>query len=172
MRKKGFTTIELIVSFGLALTIMVFLFQIVLIMKNIYFNTGVKSTLLTRQALLADTIGSTLRQKEVESLNKCGSYCLDFFFIDGTSARLLVDKTRNIVSFDDYNVKLAEGSSFGEIAVLNESYVDMPTNHFNSYLQIKIEIKHKIVEGDFGVNIVYPYDSRKHSLPSFDFAAE
>ena len=54
--KKGFTVVELIASFTLAIIIAVLMFQVVLIIKGIFTNSGLKTQLLNKQALISDNI--------------------------------------------------------------------------------------------------------------------
>ena len=56
MNKKGFTIVELIVSFSLAITIGFFLFKITIIIKDLYTDSYIKTTIddgnaKTKQAL-------------------------------------------------------------------------------------------------------------------------
>ena len=50
---NGFTVVELIVSFSLTLVITVFLFQIVINLKNLYTNSVIKTELVNIQSLVS-----------------------------------------------------------------------------------------------------------------------
>lgn len=62
--QKGFTLVELIASFTLALVIMFFLFQIVITVKELYVSSGLKTEMLIRQANLERQIGLDFKQKK------------------------------------------------------------------------------------------------------------
>ena len=53
MNKKGFTIVELLASFTLTMIIMVFLFEVVLELKEIYLSTNYKTISLDRNALVS-----------------------------------------------------------------------------------------------------------------------
>ena len=78
--KKGFTVVELIVSFSLVMVIVIFLFQIVISLKNLYTNSGVKTELLNKQSLISNEINKKLSSNEIISLTKCGAYCVEFLY--------------------------------------------------------------------------------------------
>ena len=89
--KKGFTVVELIVSFSLVMVIAIFLFQIVIGLKNLYTNSGLKTELLNKQSLISNEINKKLTTKGISTLSKCGSYCVEFLYSDGTSDKMTID---------------------------------------------------------------------------------
>ena len=66
--KKGFTVVELIVSFSLVMVIVIFLFQIIISLKNLSTNSGVKTELLNKQSLISNEINKKLNNNEIISL--------------------------------------------------------------------------------------------------------
>jgi len=72
--EKGFTLIELISSFVLISLIVALLFEVLFIVKNLYSDSGIKTELLIKQALISEKINegpSDLRYcKTLSSLNK------------------------------------------------------------------------------------------------------
>ena len=55
-KKNGFTTVELIVTFTLVSVITYFLLEIIIVLKNIYSDSGIRTNVLTQQALLSEKI--------------------------------------------------------------------------------------------------------------------
>ena len=58
MNNKGFTVVELITTFAVASAIALVLFNIVLIIKNLYSNSNIKTNLLINQGNLSEQFNS------------------------------------------------------------------------------------------------------------------
>lgn len=176
MNKKGFTVVELIVSFALVMIVVVILVQIVTIVKTLYLNTGIKTELLHKQAIMNRKISQRFNQKDIKAAVRCGAGCLTFIYEDDTSSNLLINKETGSFSFIDndngtinYSTKLLTGSTFGDIDISNETIVGVSDGKDNSLLKIKVPVKHTLVEGDFGINLVYQYDSRITAIADIVF---
>ena len=72
-KKNGFTTVELIVTFTLVSVITYFLLEIIIVLKNIYSDSGIRTNVLTQQALLSEKINYDFRTKKVYVAVKCDS---------------------------------------------------------------------------------------------------
>ena len=167
MNKKGFTVIELIVSFSLVMIVVVMLVQVVLLVKNLYVNAAIKTELLNKQAIMNRKISEQFTNKDVKAATRCGEGCLTFIYEDDSSSNLIIKKDENKFTFIDndsgtinYTTKLISGSSFGDINISNETINGVADGKKNSFIKINIPVKHTLVEGDFGINLVYQYDSR------------
>ena len=157
---KGFTVVELIVTFALAMAIAVFLFQIVIVLKDLYTSYGVKTELLNKQSLISYKINNSFDDKKITSITKCGSYCLNFVYEDNTVNRLFIDKDNRIFEFGTYRVILPEGSYFGDMNI--DVYISpiYDTSKNDSLLTIDIPIFNDAVKGEnFGIKTVYQYSS-------------
>ncbi|MEG2322247.1 MAG: hypothetical protein RSB71_02040 [Bacilli bacterium] len=169
MKKNGFTVVELIVSFALTATVAVILLQIVIGLKNMYINSGLKTQLLNKQALISDKINSSFLDKKVIGVTKCGSYCLNFIYENNTYDRLYVDVTNNIIEFGSYRTDLTEGSYFENMKVTTiSSQVYGDSN--DALLNINIPIYNKAFKKqNFGLNIVYQYNSITNHIDNIVF---
>lgn len=166
MNKKAFTTVELLVSLTLTAVIVLFLFQVIFILKDLYVSAGVKIKLLTKQATINSMIYDDLTSKKITIATKCGDNCVDFYFDDSTNRRLSYDKTTKMIYYGDFAHKLIDGSEFGNISIkteVNTSTDDIDT--LNGILTIKIPVYHKLIEKeDFGVDLIYLYNSNYAAL--------
>lgn len=152
---KGFTLIELIASFTLALTIMFFLFQIVIAVKELYVSAGLKTELLIKQANLDRAISADLHEKVIDGVEECGENCYVFYYKDGTSNTLKADETG--ISYGNYKMEALEGSKIGSIE-MNRTHVDTDDKNNNAIMTIHISYSHKaFAEKDFGVYLVHQY---------------
>ncbi len=60
MNNKGFTVVELLSSFVLVMIIVVFLFEIVLELRNVYINESVRTEIVNKNAILATALNQKL----------------------------------------------------------------------------------------------------------------
>lgn len=179
MNKKGFTVIELIVSFSLVMIVVVMLVQVVVLAKNLYVNAAIKTELLNKQAIMNRKVSEQFTNKDIKAAVRCGKGCLTFIYEDDSSSNLIVKADENTFSFIDndtgtinYTTKLITGSSFGDIDISNETINGVADGKNNSFIKINIPIKHTLVEGDFGINIVYQYDSRITAISDIVFDSQ
>lgn len=166
MNNKGFTTVELIVSFSLTAVIVLFLFQLVFVLKDLYVLSGIKLKLLTKQATINTMINDDFINKKVTLATKESDTKIVFYFDDGTNKELSYNKDDKSITYGDYRTNLIDGSKFGNIGITTD--VSTKTNDnttLNGILTIKIPIYHSLLEKDnFGIEIVYLYNSNYTSL--------
>lgn len=71
---KGFTVVELLASFTLTMIIVVFLFEIVLELKNIYINETIKTESINKNAVVATAIHKLLDSPNLSNV-QCSGTC-------------------------------------------------------------------------------------------------
>lgn len=163
--EKGFTIVELITSFVLISLIVALLFEVLFILKNLYSDSGIKTELLVKQALISEKINDELNSKNIMLATKCGATCVNFIFTDGTRSELSFDREENTFTYGNYKTKLISGSEYGNIDISTETILNVDVGRNDSIVQIKIPIYHKLLkQQDFGINIVYQYDSRNSAI--------
>lgn len=149
-KNSGFTLVEVVVSFGLTMIIILFLFQIIITLKQIYTNNFVKADLVLRQANISQMINKDLMINSLGSvtgMTTSGNNCYDISFEYGTTRRLCYNKSNNTIIYNDYEFELVDGSSIGNVAI---NY-----NNSNSLLTIDIPISYPDMNDDFGIKIAY-----------------
>lgn len=147
--KKGFTIVELGVSICLVTVVSFLLFQMITSVKKLYTSSDVKTTLLTRQAIMTKKIYDEFDSKTILEITSCDQWqisCLTFVFTDGSSSKLSVDPLRYIISYNNYSINYADIDdtvSFGDLLLNSES----------DFFTIKIPITTKTVKGNYGISI-------------------
>lgn len=166
MNNKGFSTVELVVSFTLTTVIVLFLIEIIFLIKDLYVSIGVKMKLLTKQTTINKIINDDFVSKKVTLATTCGDNCFKFFFDDETSKILSYDKDKKTISYGNYTTSLLSGSKFGNIVVSTSIDVNVKdSNNLNGILNIQIPVYHSLIEKeDFGVNLLYLFNSNLTSL--------
>lgn len=153
---KGFTIIELGVCICLVTVISFLLFQMITAVKKIYFDTDLKTTLLTKQAIMTKKIYDDFEQKTISNITNCDTWqnsCLVFTFTDASTSTLLVDPINYTISYNNYIINyhdIDESIRFGEL-IYNDKDDDGESLDF---FAIKIPITTSNEEGDFGIKII------------------
>ena len=169
--KKGFTVVELIVSFSLTMVIVVFLFQIVISLKNMYTANSLKTELLNKQAIISDKINSSFSKKTITNVTKCGSYCLNFIYSDNSSEMLKINYTENSFQFGSYKTLLPDNSYMSNPSIDIVYSGTFLEDSNNSILVINIPIYSDFLKNqNYGINVMYQYNSNDYDLylPGFN----
>ena len=142
---KGFSIIELIVSFTICTVIMIVLFQIVLVLKDLYEKSAIKTTLLNRQNIIVNLIYSDILEKELNNVSSCGTYCITFDFTT-VSKQLKYSSSDNTISYGDYVTEVLGGPTVDKAE----------TSIQNGVMSASMPITHKLFNNkDFGIRIVH-----------------
>lgn len=152
---KAFTLVEMLVSFSLAMVLVIIMFQLIINLKELYMSSGIKTELLNKQYLMTNKIYKDLIEKKAINIDNCNntSICIQFTFQDGTVKRLEVDELNKTLTYDDYTIKLSNKSYFGAMNI--NTYFSITNNKiFNANIPIYNDL---FKNTDFGINIVYPY---------------
>lgn len=184
-KNRGFSVIELIVSFSLTMIIVVILFEIIISLKNVYENSVTKSALFSKQNILTDYIYSDLNDYGLAEVSTCGNNCIEFVYKNGDVKNLSweydYDDTTKKQSFQkikygDYTVELIGNSKFDlSLSASHNAYEFKGVNvcsNSQTYtpgvlytLSIKLPIYNKKFENqDFGLNIFYVYPASSGTL--------
>lgn len=163
--KKGFTLIEFIVSITLTMIILLFLLKIVIMLKDIYFVSGIKTEMLVKQSIISEELNKGFEKNVVAAYQYSGNLYW-FFYADGTNSKLEIDQTNKILTYGTYSIELTDGSTFGTIDVKTETVNGVSANKNNSFLKVHIPINNSLVKGDFGITTIYQYDSRVTAIGS------
>ena len=155
MNKKGFTLIELITTFALSTVIIIILLNIISIIKNIYVQNNIKSSLAIEQSNLSKLMNETFDNK-LKYYYSCkdSDDCYIFSFENEENANLDVQTDK--LSFKNYTYKLDKNTKV-VTPTLTREYVDIEdvTNEDN-FLVINIPIINKLYpKSNFGIDLVY-----------------
>lgn len=165
MSKKGFTLVELLMSIVLSSVVLILLLQMLLVLKDLYVNDSIKTEILIRKSNIIKKISSTFEESPITKIRTCGtnpSNCLKFTLASGSEYELSLDRTKNIVKFGSFNVKLTESSEIYEdldacYFYNNMSLTSGSASH-NTGIRIRIPIKDNLLEEEFDATIIYQYN--------------
>lgn len=170
MNKKGFTLVETLVSFVLVSVISIFLFQIVVIIRNIYIEKGVKTELYVEQSIISNTINKDIYTNidsgnYLTSIVKNSNTSLTFTFSNGTSKLLTVDLNTKTITYGDNKQVFMNGCKIGNITVTNKYEVlSGVTYKDNGIVSVTVPITYKDYKEDFGVRLTTRYNTSLTSV--------
>lgn len=157
---KGFTLVELLVSFTLSMILVIIMFQLIINLKELYMSSGIKTDLLNKQYLMTNKIYTDLLEKKIVAISKCEEEklnCIDLTFSDGEIKQFYVDLDNDILNYDNYIIKINNNSTFGTITISCDTITET-----KKILTIKVPINNpSFKKDDFGINIVYPFNSNE-----------
>ncbi len=167
---KGFTLVEIIVTFSMVSTISFLLFQLILSLKNVYTSSDFKTVLLIDQGNITRRINTDLFTMKFVGAANCESkvkdadskYCYLFSLQNPADDSSLVKKLEifdDKVVYDGFTMDFSKtGSKLGHVSTV-ASYTEDINMHYNSMLTIDIPITNKIVDGDYGIHITLQYNN-------------
>ena len=144
---KGFTLVEIIVSFSLTMIVVLFLFQIILTLKQVYTNNFVVSDLKIKQGNIVKMINNDFSMSNLEDvvgITPSNNNCYVITFSNDTR-NICYDNKNNVLIYNDYEFSLVEGSIVGNLNV----YID------SGILFIDIPITYRDIDGDFVIKMYY-----------------
>lgn len=160
MKKKGFSTIELLVSVVIVSFVAIAMFKTVLDLLdkvNIYQNRT-RVTILNGN--ITNSIQKDLMQRKLYGINNCGCNCYDIVYQDLTMKRFLVDVDGNKIQYGGIAEKYPDDYSISDNVTLDIETFTMAETKKDSILKITIPIIDNVTEIDDSINIVHQYDSR------------
>lgn len=168
-KKSGFTVVELIVSFSLTMVIVVFLFEIVISLKNLYDVTVLKTELLQKQALISDAINKQFVSKTINNIYDCGDYCVQFYYTDNTSDTLKINYNDNSIEFSNYKTNLPNETYIKNAKIEVQKTATFSKTSNNSILIVNIEIENdKITKEDYDILVIYQFNDMTYDLQAID----
>ena len=162
---KGFTLIEVAVSFTLVATISIVLLQLVLSLKEVYLSGDIKTTLLNKQGIMTKNIYDDLNKKNLASINTCGLSCIEFTYSEGTKKKLVVDPGNKTIKYGDYTLQIDNSSYFGNLKIDVDTKAPALSNGDDSIISITIPVISKLLNNeDFGFNIIKTYNRSQTTI--------
>ena len=163
--KKGFTLIELLTTFVLSAVIIVLLINIINIMRGIYNKTDVKTELYILQGNISNALNKKINKDNVETYYRCNdaSFCYTFELVTGETIK--VSATNRLVTIGNVSYNLPDSAKVSNPTLTTRSVSISSTDKNDSFLVLNIPIECSIYpETNFGINLVYQYNSNKTPL--------
>ena len=156
MNNKGFTVVELLASFVLSMTIVVFLFEIVLELRNIYINESEKTAVINTNSLVATAINDMLSIDSIVNAS-CTSDSCTVSFVSSPAKTISVNSNDNIVTVDSRKFQYPASSTIETIDLENIGPLNTGIDANNAILKINFEISTLNTEKKIKFHYIYSY---------------
>lgn len=161
MKNKGFTVVELIVSFALTMIIAVFLFEVLIEVKDIFADASTRTAIQEKASIISKNISSILSSDE-NNITCNNSTNLGNCQINGKSFR--IDKNNNIVVIDGQNFDLPESVSIKNYSIQNACEEN------NCYLNVKMVLDSANLTKEYNYDVTYYFTADPIAIPGPTFS--
>lgn len=141
---KGFTVIELIASFALTMVITVFLFEVLIEVKDIFADTSVKTAIQQQASIISKNIDNSLTSVG-SSVSCSGATCN----INGKT--LQINQSNNRVTIGGQNFNMPDTVSIKNYTLNNTC------NGTNCYLYVQMTLDSGNLRKDYDFDVTYYY---------------
>lgn len=157
-KEKGFSSLELLISFIIISLLTTAMFRTVLVLNNKLFYYQHTSVLTIFRGTIMNIIQKDLMENGLSNIVSCGSNCYNIVFSGGNSKRLELNIDNKTLKYGNFAESLSKDASFiDDITLTNETIDGISAGKYNKILNIKIPIKSDIYDERYDINIVYQY---------------
>lgn len=157
---KGFTVVEMGVSFCLIFTICILLLQVILAVKDVYIKSDIETSLLSKQGILLNKIYKDFDNKggvKAFSANTADKVTTaTFTFGDNSSTNLIIDQENKKITYGNYIWDLSGDINQISDPNINSDILINSTNYFDLSFRITNDLTKNT---NYGLNIFYNLNS-------------
>ncbi len=157
MKNKGFTLLELIVSFVLITVLSLALFRTVLGIQKIQKQTIYQNQFKSLSIVLNNEIQNDFYKDKITSVTACGTNCYDILYQGKGTVRISIDRDNDTIRYGDIKEKLPEGYILYDD--LDIEQFTTSESGYNSYFVLTIPIKSSLESNLNDLKYIYLYDS-------------
>lgn len=161
MKNKGFTVVELIVSFALTMIIAVFLFEVLIEVKDIFADASIRTAIQEKASIISKNIDSILTTND-NQVSCNNSTNLGNCQINGKNFR--IDKNNNIIVIDGQNFDLPESVSIKNYSIQNVC------EESNCYLNVKMVLDSANLTKEYNYDVTYYFTTDPIAVPAPTFS--
>ncbi len=143
-KNKGFTVVELIASFALTMVITVFLFEVLIEVKDIFTDTSTKTAIQQKASIISKNVESLL--KVVENKIVCSDNTCD---VDG---KYIIINSENEILINNQTFKMPD-----TVSIKNYNLTSDCTLNNDCYLYIKMDLTSGNLNKDYNYDTTYYY---------------
>ena len=148
MNNKGFTVVELIASFALTMIITVFLFEVLIEVKDIFADAGTKSAIQQKFSIISKNIKNNLTNGA--SVSCSGNTC------SWNGNTLKIDQAGRKVVVNGQNFEMPDTVDIKSYN-LNNSCYEGSVPPVNCYLKVQMTLTSGNLKQDYDYSVTYYY---------------
>ena len=160
--KKGFTLIELIVSFTLITVISLAFFRTTLSLQEQQLENIAKNEFKAFTVALNNSIQNDFLTDKILKIYSCGDNCYDITYQKKGIIKLSYDKNSNVITYGTLKEKLPK-----DFKIVNDfEIVTYKSNQdgFNSYISLNMDLKNNYSSKIDNIKYMYQYDSTEYEI--------
>ncbi len=147
MKKNGFTVVELVAAFALTMIISIFLFEVLIDVKDIFIETSIKTNIEERLSIISKNIKYNVPEKGISSVTCDAKSCT--ITKDGTSKIITIENDEVIIAGQHF--KMPEDVTI-KAKTINNKCVDS-----DCYINVKMTLTNENLSSDYEYNVLYYY---------------
>lgn len=144
MNNKGFTVVELIASFALTMVITVFLFEVLIEVKDIFADTSTKTAIQQKASIISKNIENILSSTG-STISCSGNACN----INGKTLR--IDQAEKKVVINGQNFNMPDTVNIKSYSLNNTC------NDINCYLYVQMVLDSGNLKREYNYDVTYYY---------------
>ena len=146
MNNKGFTVVELIASFALTMVITVFLFEVLIEVKDIFADTSTKTAIQQKASIISKNVEHIL--SSTGSIISCSGNACN---INGKTLR--IDQAEKKVVINGQNFNMPDTVNIKSYSLNNTC------NDINCYLYVQMVLDSGNLKSEYNYDVTYYYSS-------------
>ena len=149
LNNKGFTVVELLATFTLTMVVMVFLFEVVLELKNVYIASNVETLAKNENALIASELNKQIYNKNIPIS------CLNNTCTLSDGKTIIFDSSSAKIGVKTY--EMPEDTTIEHLSIGTQCTTSAPKNSENCFLKVSYEVKSPDLKNNIPFNLVLIY---------------
>jgi prepilin-type N-terminal cleavage/methylation domain-containing protein len=165
--KKGFSLVELIVSFVIISILSIAIFRTVLSLESKQLRNIAYNSYLSFQVALNNPIQTDFTTKIIEAVEFCGRNCYKIKYVGEVPKELSINENDRTFKYGNIVEKLPSSFSFyRDIEVTEDEFDNTNEGEYNSILTVRIPISSNVLAGNLDLIYAYQYDNRTQPIKS------
>ncbi|MDD4027837.1 MAG: prepilin-type N-terminal cleavage/methylation domain-containing protein [Bacilli bacterium] len=166
MNKKGFTLVELIVSFAMISILSLVVFRTTINIQQKQSRNIAYSNYVTFYSAVNNVLQNDLVNKTIEELEFCGRNCYKIKYEGEESKELSIDIENKLIRYGGFIERLPVSFKYYMDLTISEDIYDAVDDHYNAMLTIRIPINSTILPNDKDLFYIYQYNSDINPITS------
>lgn len=154
---KGFTLVEMLVSFVIVSVIAGIMMNVLLTVKDRSEKSYSLTQIAMTQANIAKTIKNDLKDYTLTNVAECGVNCYDFTYTTLGVKRLSLNENDNTVTYGTYIKKIPDGGLIGATITLNNTKIANIPSGNSSIFKLTIPINNMYNDNSNDVVVIHQY---------------
>jgi prepilin-type N-terminal cleavage/methylation domain-containing protein len=167
MKNKGFSLVELIVSFVIISILSIAIFRTVLSLQANPLRNVPYNGYLSFEVAINSPIQADLETKIIEAVEFCGRNCYKIKYVGETEKELSINVNDNTFRYGTIVETLPSSFSFyRDIEEKENEFGTVPVGEYNATITFRIPISSTTLAGKLDLIYVYQYDKRVNEIRS------